>query len=36
MSMLKHPQKADQKPFLAASTSDDMEQELLYLFAEIR
>ena len=34
ISMLKHPQKADQKPFLAASTSDDREQELLYSFTE--
>ena len=34
ISMLKHPQKADQKPFLAASTSDDRKHELLYLFAE--
>ena len=36
ITLPKHPGKADQKPFLAASTSDDMEQELLYLFAEIR
>ena len=36
ITLLKHPGKADQKPFLAASTSDDMEQELLHLFAEIR
>ena len=34
ISMLKHPQKADQKPFLAASTSDDRKQELLYPFTE--
>ena len=34
MSMLKHPQKADQKPFLAASTSNDREHELLYPFTE--
>ena len=32
--MLKLPQKADQKPFLAAYTSDDREQELLYPFTE--
>ena len=36
ISMLKHPQKADQKPFLAASTSDDREQGLLYPFTEDR
>ena len=36
ITLPKYPGKADQKPFLAASTSDDMEQELLYLFAEIR
>ena len=36
ITLPKHPEKADQKPFLAASTSDDMEQELLHLFAEIR
>ena len=35
ISMLKHPQKADQKPFLAASTSDDRKHELLYPFAEM-
>ena len=34
ISMLKHPQKADQKPFLAASTSDDRKQKLLYPFTE--
>ena len=34
ISMLKHPQKADQKPFLAASTSGDREQGLLYSFIE--
>lgn len=34
ISILKHPQKADQKPFLAASTSDDKEQVLLYPFTE--
>ena len=34
ISMLKCPQKADQKPFLAASTSDDREQGLLYPFTE--
>lgn len=36
ITLPKHPEKADQKPFLTASTSDDMEQELLYLFTEIR
>ena len=36
ISMLKHPQKADQKPFLAASTSNDREQGLLYPFTEDR
>ena len=36
ISMLKRPQKADQKPFLAASTSDDREQGLLYPFTEAR
>ena len=30
ISILKHPQKSDQKPFLAASTSDDRKHELLY------
>ena len=34
ISMLKRPQKTDQKPFLAASTSDDREQGLLYPFTE--
>ena len=34
ISMLKYPQKADQKPFLAASTSNDRKQELLYPFTE--
>ena len=34
ISILKRPQKADQKPFLAASTSDDREQGLLYPFTE--
>ena len=36
ITLPKHSQKADQKPFLAASTSDDIWQELLYLFAEMR
>ena len=36
ISMLKHHQKADQKPFLATSTSDDREQGLLYPFTEDR
>ena len=34
ISMLKHPQRADQKPFLAASISDDREHELLYSFTK--
>ena len=34
ISMLKHPHKADQKPFLAASTPNDRKQELLYPFIE--
>ena len=36
ITLPKHPWKADQKPFLASSTSDDRKQELLYLFAEMR